>query len=226
MKKETTKTERKSMLRQARALTTGAAVSAMMIFTTPAVQAQSGPPLDTQPPVADNAGEISHQAKMFLQEAAQADQSEIALANIAELRSQNPTVKELAQMIRGDHQKNFAELEVIAQNHHVALDLSLDVMNQHAVNKLQKVSDADFDKDYTTMMLKGHVKCIKMFDKAVEHIEDLGIREYAQNTLPVLHKHLQHSRDAARAVGVDEGTITSILRGLPSEDMDRKVSLN
>jgi predicted outer membrane protein len=97
----------------------------------------------------------------------------------------------------------------------VALDATLTSANERAVDRLRKASDADFDMDYTKVMLKDHVKCIKMFDKAVADIEEPYVKEYARNTLPALRKHLRHSEDAARSVGVDEATISSILKGLP-----------
>lgn len=201
-----------SMTRLRRALTIGTAFSAAL-FAASALQAQT-------------TTDISHSAKEFLQEASQANQTEIAMANLAETRSQNPTVKDLAQMMSSDHQQNYAQVQSLALNHSVALEAALSASNERAVDRLRKASDADFDKDYVTVMLKDHVKCIKRFDKAVADIQEPSIREYAQNTLPALRKHLRHSEDAARAVGVDDSTINSILKGLPSEEAQRGVTFN
>jgi hypothetical protein len=75
-------------------------------------------------------------------------------------------------------------------------------------------------------MLKDHVKCIARFDKAIADTQEADVKDYAQSTLPALRKHLQHSEDAARAVGLDEPTISSILKGLPSEEPQRSVTFN
>jgi putative membrane protein len=99
-------------------------------------------------------------------------------------------------------------------------------MNQRSVNRLKKASNADFDKDYTKLMLKDHVKCIGRFDKATKDLEEPYLREYAQGTLPALRNHLQHSEEAARAVGVDESTISAILKGLPSHESQQSVAAN
>src|SRR6202041_3230910 len=99
-------------------------------------------------------------------------------------------VKELARMMRTDHEQNYALVQSLAQAHGITLDASLDMLNQHEVNRLQKAHDADFDKEYTKVMLKDHVKCIKRFEKGAADIEEQDVKQYAQNTLPALRHHL------------------------------------
>jgi putative membrane protein len=208
------KTYKNYLTRLPRVLIIGAALGTATL-TVPSLQAQSTPPPPASPGSSAN---ISHRAKEFVKEAAQANQTEIAMANVADGKTQNTKVKELAHMMRTDHEQNYAQLQSIAQNHGVTLDPSLDLMNQHAVNRLQKVNDADFDKEYTKVMLKDHVKCIKRFEKAASDIEEQDVKQYAQSTLPALRHHLQMSEEAARAVGLDDATISSIVKDLPAQD--------
>jgi putative membrane protein len=210
---------RTSQMRLTRVVKVGAALGAA-IFTAAALQAQSAgqntappPPASTEP-----SANISHRAKEFLKAAGQANQMEIAMANVAENKSQNTQVKDLARMMRSDHEQNYGLLQTVAQNHGLTLDPKLDFLNQHEVNRLQKANDADFDKEYTKVMLKDHVKCINRFEKAASDMEEQDVKQYAQNTLPALRHHLQKSEEVARAVGVDEATITSIMQDLPTED--------
>jgi putative membrane protein len=218
LKGETMKSYRTYQTRLTRVLKVGATLGAA-IFTA-ALQAQSAGQNTTPPPSASTepSASVSHRAKEFLKDAGQANQTEIAMANVAENKSQNTQVKDLARMMRTDHEQNYAQLQTIAQNHGITLDAKLDMLNQHEVNRLQKANDADFDKEYAKVMLKDHVKCIKRFDKAASDIEEQDVKQYAQNTLPALRRHLQKSEEAARSAGVDESTITSILKDLPSED--------
>jgi putative membrane protein len=227
MKTIRTATVRNSATRLKRATQFGAVLGATLIVAS-SLQAQDARPNPSLPIAQAPATslEVSHSEKEFLQFAAQANQTEIAMADIAQAKSQNTTVKDLAQMMRVDHQKNYDQLQGIAKNHDITLDGSLDLMNRHAVNHLEKTSDATFDKDYTKIMLKDHVKAIATFDKAAAHMSMADIRSYAQSTLPALRKHLRHSENAARAVGVDESTISSILKGLPNEEAGQAVTLN
>jgi len=219
------KTYRNSNTRLERVSKIGAVLGAAILGAS-ALQAQyTGP---AAPPVSapETSIEISHSAKEFLQFAAQANQTEIAMANIADGRSQNTTVKDLANMMLTDHQANYAQVQLIAQKHMLALDASLNLANRRAANHLQKVNAAEFDRDYTKDMLKDHVKAITTFDKAIAQLDQPDVTQYAQSTLPALRKHLRHAEDAARSVGVDENTISSILKGLPIDEATRAVAVN
>jgi len=200
--------------RLSRILMTGAVVGAA-ILAVPTIKAQNAaPPPDSSQP----SSKISHRAKEFLKESGQANQTELAMANVALGKSQNSQVKDLANMMLTDHQKNFAQVQSLAQTYGITLDTGLDMLNQHAVNRLQKANDANFDREYTTVMLKDHVKCIKRFEKAASDMEEQNVKQYAQDTLPALRHHLQKSQEAARNAGVEDSTISSILKDLPSED--------
>jgi len=210
--------------RMMRILRIGTVLSAA-ILTASTLQAQyTGP--STPLPALSNDNGVSHAAKEFMQDAAQANLTEIAMANIAETRAQNTVAKELAQMMRKDHQQNYDLLQVMAQNHLVILESKPDALNQRAIHHLEKANDADFDKEYTKVMLKDHVKCITRFDKAIADMQEPYVRQYAENTLPALRKHLRHAEEAARSVGLDEGTISSILKGLPSDELLQSVASN
>jgi putative membrane protein len=221
MRGEIMKMSHNSTTRQSRFVNGTALYTA--IFAASALQAQSTGPSAAPPRYS---APISHAAKEFLQFAVQANQTEIVMANAAEVTSQNDAVRDLARMLLIDHHQNYSLLQSIAQNHGVALDPSLDRLNRQAVNRLEKVSDAAFDRDYTSVVLKDHVKSITRFDRALSDIQEPSIREYAQNTLATLRQHLRHSEDAARAAGVDEVTISSILRGLPNDEALRAVAVS
>jgi putative membrane protein len=213
-----------STTRLQRVLKTGTALGAAIFGAT--VLAQSADPAPPPASTPSTAIEISHPAKEFLQFAAQADQTEIAMADVAQARSQNTTIKELAEMMRSDHQKDYVQVQSMAQKHMIALDASLSSMNERAVTHLQKVNAPDVDRDYARVMLKDHVKAITTFDKAVAQLDQPDVTQYAQSTLPILRKHLQHTEIAARSAGVDEATISSILKGLPTDEMSRAVTFN
>jgi putative membrane protein len=211
------KLQNNPMAHLSRVLATGTAVGATILAAS-IVRAQPAAQNVNPPATSVTESSTSHRAKEFLKDAGQANQKEIALADVAESKSQNSTVKELAHMIRADHQQNYAQVQALAQAHGVTLEASPDWMNQREIDHMQKVKEADFDQDYTKMMIKGHVKTIKMFEKADAEIQEPDIKQYAENTLPKLREHLRHSEDAARAVGVDQSTISSLLNDLPSED--------
>jgi putative membrane protein len=152
---------------------------------------------------------VSHKASAFIKDAAQANRGEIAFAQIAEQKSQNSDIKQLAQQLREDHQQADQKLQTIAQAHGVTVDQDLTWMQKREQGKLEKLSGAEFDKEYAKTMLKDHHADIAKFQKAAQDIQEPDVKQFAQEILPKLQAHLQHAEQAAQAVGVDQSTISS-----------------
>jgi predicted outer membrane protein len=157
----------------------------------------------------------SHKASSFIQEAAQGNHAEVALAEIAQQKAANSEVKQFAQKLRDDHQQANQQLQPIAQAHNVKLDSDLSFMQKRTQDRLQKLSGAEFDKEYSKAMLEDHVKDIAKYDKAAQSIEETDVKEFARTMLPKLREHLHHGEQAARAAGLDEQTIASITKKVP-----------
>jgi putative membrane protein len=212
-------------MRLMRVLRNGIALS-VAVLSVSALRAQSqgnpavpnnGPATSQSDTTQNNSAEkTSHRAKEFIKEAAQGNSAEVALSELAQSKSINSEVKQLAQMMITDHQQANQKLQAVAEARGVAFDQSLDRMSQHEVNHLQKAPEGDFDKDYTRIMLKDHVKAIKMFQSAANEVKETDVQEYAQNTLPKLREHLRHAEEAARAVGLDDATVNSIVKDVPT----------
>ncbi len=162
------------------------------------------------------AEKTSHRAREFIQKAAQGNSAEIAFSELAQSKALSPEVRQVAQMVASDHQQAGQKLQVVAQAHGIALDQFLDQMNQREVNRLLKAPGEDFDKNYARIMLKDHAKAIRMYETAANKIKEADVQEYAQNTLPKLREHLRHAEEAARAVGLDDSTVSSIVKGIPA----------
>jgi putative membrane protein len=159
---------------------------------------------------------LSSKGSSFVKEASAGNQSEVALAQLAQQKAQNPEIKNLAQLIQQDHQQAQEKLQTIAQTHGITLDQSPSWTQKRAQSKLEKLSGAEFDQQYAKDMLEDHVTDIKKFQKASENIQDGDVKQYAQECLPKLQAHLQHAESAAKSAGVDESTIASITKSLPA----------
>jgi putative membrane protein len=163
----------------------------------------------------DNA-KLSSKGASFVKEASAGNQSEIALAQLAQTKAQNPEIKSLAEMIQKDHQQAQEKLQTIAQTHGVTLDTNPTWTQKRAQSKLEKLNGAEFDQQYAKDMLEDHATDIKKFQKASQNIEDSDVKQYAQECLPTLETHLQHTASAAKSAGVDESTISSYTKNMPA----------
>ena len=102
----------------------------------------------------------------FVKEAASDGMMEIKMAEIAMSKSNNQKVKDLAQIIKNDHQAANDKLKQIAGDNGWDFPTEMMDQNQDKVDKLQKTSANDFDKQYADMMVKGHKDAIDKFENA------------------------------------------------------------
>lgn len=156
-------------------------------------------------------------AKSFLRQALAGNSEEIALAEMAERKGQSAATREFAQMIRRDHQQANDKLQALAQTHGVTLNQPVDSKHQKKLDRFDKLSGTEFDREYAKEMLKDHQKDIARYEQAVQNITETDVREYAQTTLTKLRQHLEHARQTAQTVGVDSATISSLMK--PGDSM-------
>jgi predicted outer membrane protein len=166
----------------------------------------------------ENFGVARLGVKGFLQDAARENQAEIAFADVAEVRAHDAAVQRLAETARLDEARNNGRLQAMAEKYGIKLRTSPGWMSQREIERLQNASGSIFDKEYTMIVLSHAVKCINRYEQASEEIVSPDVATYAEVNLPRLRHQMRVSERAARSVGVDEGTISSILNGLPSED--------
>lgn len=138
------------------------------------------------------------------------------MAQLAQEKSQNPEIKQLAQMIQTDHQQSQDRLQTIAQAHNVTLDHGLTWSQKRAQGKLEKLSGTDFDQQYAKDMLEGHVANLNRFQKASDQIQETDVKQFALDNIPKLQEHLQKAESTAKAVGVDPATISSYTSKAPA----------
>jgi putative membrane protein len=153
-------------------------------------------------------------ASSFIKEASQGNMAEIALADTAIAKSQNAEVKEFAEHVKKDHTAANQKLQQIAQEKNITLDQELDAKYKQKQTALEQKSGEEFDKEFATLMLKDHAKGIPKYQQAAK-LDDAEVKAYAQDTLPKLQTHMQHGKEVAKTVGVDQATISSYTTGLP-----------
>ncbi|HYG21249.1 MAG TPA: DUF4142 domain-containing protein [Verrucomicrobiae bacterium] len=151
-------------------------------------------------------------AKSFVRDAVEGNAAEVALAQVAERKAQNAQVKQFAEMIRTDHAQANQQLQPLAQKHGLSVNQPLEAKHQKKMDKLQALNGAEFDREYSTAMLKEHQKTIAKYEHASRNITDTEVQQYVQATLPKLRQHLQHAQHAAQAAGVDQATLSSLIK--------------
>ena len=139
---------------------------------------------------------VGDDAKDFSKEAAQGGLMEVQLGNIAMKNGGSQAVKDFGKMMVDDHTKINDQLKDLASKKMVDLPAAVSDDQQKDIDKLNKETGKDFDKDYVSMMVKDHKDDIDAFKKAQDKISDSDYKYFISNALPTLQKHL----DAIEAI--------------------------
>jgi putative membrane protein len=151
-------------------------------------------PQDTQataPPKVDD--------KKFAKEAALGGLTEVELGKLAQQKASSDAVKQFAQKMIDDHTKANDELKQAASKGGLQLPDALDKKHQSRVDKLSKLSGAEFDKAYIKDQMKDHQEDVRKFHAEAENGTDPTIKEFASKTVPTLEQHLQMVKDLQKS---------------------------
>ncbi len=130
----------------------------------------------------------------FLKHAAIGDAAEIQLGQMAQQKGANAQVKQFGERMVKVHSQADDQLKGIAESQHIALPTELDPQHQNAKAALSKKSGSQFDQDYLRIMVRDHQKTLQMFKHEAESSHDPTLKQFAQQSLPILESHLSQAQ--------------------------------
>jgi len=138
----------------------------------------------------------------FMNAAAAGGMAEVELGKMAVSKAQNAEVKAFAQKMIDDHSKAGAELKQLATQKKVMLPPDVLPTHKEIMDKLSKLSGADFDKEYVKAMVEAHIKDVAAFENVSKTAADADVKAFATKTLPTLKMHLEMIKDMADKMGM------------------------
>ena len=117
--------------------------------------------------------------------------TEVELGKLAAQKASREDVKQFGQKMVDDHTKANDQLKQIAGKENIPIPDSLDSKHQSRIDKLSKLSGADFDKAYIKDQLKDHQTDVREFSNEAQGGTDPNIKTFASSTLPTLQEHLE-----------------------------------
>lgn len=142
--------------------------------------------------------------QQFVHKAAMGGMAEVELGNLAQQKAASDQVKQFASRMVEDHGKANDELKQIASSKSIDLPTALDKKHRGDVDKLAKLSGAQFDRAYMSHMVDDHKKDVSDFKKEASSGKDSDVKAFASKTLPTLEEHLklaQQTNDAVKKGG-------------------------
>lgn len=146
-------------------------------------------------------GKLGSQDEKFMMDAAKGGMMEVEMGRLAIQKASSADVKSFGQRMVDDHSKANSRLKSIASEKGVTLPTTLPADMRQDMDKMSKLSGAEFDKMYMSHMLKDHKKDVAEFEKEANKGGDSNVKSFAQETLPTLREHLTMAQSIAGKVG-------------------------
>jgi putative membrane protein len=162
---------------------------------------------------AAGSGKLASADSKFITEAAEGGLAEVEMGRLASERGSSDAVKQFGQRMVTDHGKANDELKQLAQEKGVTVPTELNSKDKKQLDRLSKLSGADFDKAYARDMVRDHNKDVKEFQKQAQKGRDADLKSWAGKTLPVLQEHEQQAKQMSASVGAAGGRRTGAKSG-------------
>ncbi len=143
---------------------------------------------------------LSESARKFVEEAGKSNLLEIQLGQVADNKAQSDRVKQFGQQMVKDHAKADAQLVEVVEPMGIKVAKQLDEQGKQKVERLRKLEGREFDEAYMEEMVQAHQKDIESFRKQAEGGDNPKLKEYAENTLPVLEEHLKQAKEISETM--------------------------
>jgi len=137
----------------------------------------------------------------WVTDVAQDGMAEVELARVAAQKAQNPEVKRFAQRMLSDHTKANAELKQLATTKSITLPAQVKPEQKDAHDRLAKMSGAEFDREYMSIMVSDHDKAVTAFQEESQDGSDPELKAWATKTLPTLQEHQRLAREINGKLG-------------------------
>lgn len=156
----------------------------------------------------------STQDTQYLQALHQVNLTEIITGDLAQQKAQNQQVKDLGARIATDHTQLDQAVQSTASQLSVTLPSEPTADQQAVVDQLNNVSGEEFDRQWVTAELAGHVQAIQATQTEISQGSEQSVVQLAQDALPVLQAHYDALAALAQTLGipVPQGSAT----GTPS----------
>jgi putative membrane protein len=133
--------------------------------------------------------------RKFVMDAAEGGMAEVELGKLAKDKGSSEGVKQFGQRMVDDHGKANDELKKIASSKSITLPDAPAAKHKATMDRLSKLSGADFDRAYIKEMVKDHEQDVKEFQHESQSGSDSDIKEFAAKTLPTLQDHLKQIKE-------------------------------
>jgi putative membrane protein len=148
----------------------------------------------------DSKSKLTSGDERFMKEAASGGLMEVQLGKVAAEKGSHQRVKDFGKRMQADHSKANEQLKKIAAKKGVDLPTEPSGEHKSTMDKLTKLSGAEFDREYMDAMVDDHKEDIEKFQTEADKGKDPDVKKFASDHLPVLKKHLELAQSTQKQV--------------------------
>ena len=141
-------------------------------------------------PIPSTTAKLSKTDMEFVTKAAQGGAAEVQMAQAAQQKTQDATVKKYAQAMIDDHTPANAKLAQLATAKGMTAPTDPSPAQQKMLAKLQGMDGAKFDHAYMAGQVKAHQTMLKLYEREATNGTDTDLKAFAESTQPLIQKHL------------------------------------
>ena len=141
----------------------------------------------------DSQSAISSADRTFIGKAAEANQAEIELGQLAASKSTSAEVQAYGQKMASEHQAALDELRTIADSKGVSIPGTLNMTHEDLKKSLNNLSGVEFDTTYMRNMVNDHMLAESFFEVEINQGTDDEVKSYASKHLPHIQEHRQEA---------------------------------
>lgn len=133
----------------------------------------------------------------FVKTESAAGTADLKLAVLGVQKADRPDIKNFAEMLVTDHTNANSQLSALAVEKGVDVSAEIDPKRAAAMQKLEKASAANFDKEFLADLISVHAKCVSSFEATAKRSKNADVKQWAARMLPTLKAHLAKARELA-----------------------------
>jgi putative membrane protein len=146
--------------------------------------------------------ELAATDKSFIHDAALGNLEAEELGRLAAEKASNPDVKSFGQKMADDHKQANDALKQVASSLQFEPPSKPSSRAKSEKARLEKLSGADFDREFLDLVVKQHQKDVSLFERESRRAAaPAGLKSFAGSTLKGLQDHVKMAQDLSSKLG-------------------------
>jgi putative membrane protein len=156
--------------------------------------------------------QLSQDSKLIFQMAG-SNIMEVRLGQMAQQKGSNAAVKQFGQQMVTAHTNLENQLTGLVSKNGNTFQPSMGKDNEAEVSRLDKLSGAEFDRQYMTSMIQHHQQDVATLQNAGQTASSAEAKQMVSTALPVLQQHLTMATQVGGQVGANGGVAVATQPG-------------